>query len=128
MLNANEFQQGEAPLKVSNEDLEYWATVYLRLELLKRGYTFEDFLLATPQVREDAAVRAAMAVRKPTKRPGIVGRAPIEGPHGEPYTLTSHEQQVFRKAKLRSVTVIGNGRLIETRQSGFRDFIPLKKG
>lgn len=134
MLTANVFRSVEAPVKLIDDDLDYWAKVYVQLDLLKRGYTFEDFLRATPQVREDAAREAAGHARQRSEHPAVIARAPIEGPHGEPFALTSKDMQVFRKAKLRSVQVVGNGRMIEKlrhhrhpRSSGIRDFIPLKK-
>src|SRR6185369_12593302 len=50
-----------APVYMDDEQLAHWAYVYLRLNLLERGFTFEQFLVAPLAVRESAARLARLA-------------------------------------------------------------------
>lgn len=54
--------------------IEHWAVVYLRLKLLEHGWSFEQFLNATPQVREQSARLAALVARENTRLGAFVPR------------------------------------------------------
>ena len=52
------------PFLLSDAELEYWARVYLGApQLRRRGIAFEDFLRASPEVREDVRRALQLAVR-----------------------------------------------------------------
>lgn len=112
MLIANVHRETEAPAILPDADLEYWAGIYLRLELLKEGVTFEQFLRATPQVRENAARRDAqlLAVRRRQQQRGVQGRVDAEA--GLRYALAPRDHQVMRRA-MTGFSARGNGERIE---------------
>lgn len=107
-----------APFTLPDEQLEYWAEVYLELPgPRRRGVSFEQFLAATPQVREAPLLLEQLAVQarldELARTVGVLG-----------------QRQRYAIAELeRSGACCANGRLVEKLRHrrhprSRRDFIP----
>lgn len=109
MLTAD--RSNEAPVVMADADLDYWARVYLATNQLHEGVTFEQFLLATPQVRENAARSAALVSRIREERQRIT-RAKADAAAGERYALSQRDHRALR-GLMSGYSARGNGQRIE---------------
>ena len=128
MLIANVHRSVQAPIVVSDKELEFWARVYIRLNLLHHGLTFEAFLRSTPEVKERAAQLAQIVVRpsRKTKLGRLVVQVAQEPSIGvfvaeresraelrtTPYPLSPKEIREVSVA-MRGTVRVSDGRLIE---------------
>lgn len=107
-----------APFTLPDEQLEYWAEIYLELPgPRRRGVSFEQFLAATPQVRDAPLLLEQLAVRS---RLDELGRTA---------GLLGERQRHAIDALERQGACCANGRVVEKLRHrrhprSNRDFIP----
>lgn len=106
-----------APVVMSDLELDHWAHVYMRLDLYRtRGYTFEQFLKATPQVRADAEQSAALVLAdmRQVRQRAVQRRLDLEAKSAYSIAarLTPRDHQALKRL-YEGFSARGNGERIE---------------